>query len=520
MRRPRLWTALLLAAALLAPSCTLLDEPPRAADFIGPGPRQADAPDAPPIAAIAPDGPLELTVEQAIVLALTRNQALVVQRIEPSIERTVEQELRALFDPQISASASWLHERETLTGGSRESSGEWLVGGGLSQRLPTGTTWALDATSQLLTSNARDDRYQTRLGASINQALLRGAGTDVNLAVIRQARLDTLISQYELRGFAQALAAEVETTYWQYALARRTIEIVVNAMELAQQQVSETQKRIEAGGMARTELAAAEAELARRRENLINARSAEATLRLRLLQLLNPTDAAFWDRAIVVASAPSVEAIALESLDAYVQAALRLRPELNQARLAVRRDELELVRTRNGLLPRLDLFVALGKSSYANSFGRSLDLTGQDYDVLVGASFDYPLGNRAAEARHRRAVYTRRQALAALENLEQLAQVDVRSAYIEIQRALAQVTATAATRALQEESLRAETEKNRVGRSTSLLVAQAQRDLLESQIAEVRAVVNALQALIDLQRQSGILLQRRGIEAPGGERAD
>ena len=38
-----------------------------------------------------------------------------------------------------------------------------------------------------------------------------------------------------------------------------------------------------------------------------------------------------------------------------------------------------------------------------------------------------------------------------------------------------------------EEKLRTETEKLRVGKSTSFLVAQAQRDLLVSRIAEVRA---------------------------------
>ena len=68
-----------------------------------------------------------------------------------------------------------------------------------------------------------------------------------------------------------------------------------------------------------------------------------------------------------------------------------------------------------------------------------------------------------------------------------------------------------------EEKLRTETEKLRVGKSTSFLVAQAQRDLLVSRIAEVRALANYLKALIDLYRQDGSLLERRGIAAPGRE---
>ena len=49
------------------------------------------------------------------------------------------------------------------------------------------------------------------------------------------------------------------------------------------------------------------------------------------------------------------------------------------------------------------------------------------------------------------------------------------------------------------------------------MVAQAQRDLLVSRIAEVQALANYLKALIDLYRQDGSLLERRGISAPGRE---
>ena len=95
--------------------------------------------------------------------------------------------------------------------------------------------------------------------------------------------------------------------------------------------------------------------------------------------------------------------------------------------------------------------------------------------------------------------------------------MDVRTAYIEVNRAKKQISATIATRKLQEEKLRIETEKFRVGRSTMFLVAQAQRDLLFSQISEIEAVVNYLKALVELHRLEGSLLERRGIIAPGRE---
>jgi len=249
---------------------------------------------------------------------------------------------------------------------------------------------------------------------------------------------------------------------------------------------------------------------------LINARSELASIRLRLLRLLTQGGQEFWRGELELVSVPEAPVSVLDDLETYLDVALRLRPDLNQARLGVQRGDLDLVATRNGLLPRLDLFVSLGKSGYAGSFGGSLsDLDGPGHTAEIGLRFEFPPANRAAEARHRRAEFSRSQALLALDNLAQLAQLDVCSAYIEVERAREQVAATAATRRLQEETLRAETEKYRVGRSTSILVAQAQRVLLESQIGEVRAVVASLKALIRLHLQQGALLERRGIAAPG-----
>ncbi|MBT8490822.1 MAG: TolC family protein, partial [Deltaproteobacteria bacterium] len=191
-------------------------------------------------------------------------------------------------------------------------------------------------------------------------------------------------------------------------------------------------------------------------------------------------------------------------------------PELNQARLQVQRGDLEIVKTKNGLLPKMDFFINLGKTGYAGSFNSSVnDIDGDSYDTLVGVSLAFPLVNREARARYRKSLLSREQTEEAVKNLVQLVQVDVRSAYIEVTRAKEQISATAATRALQEEKARIEAEKFRVGKSTTLLVAQAQRDLLSSRITEIETIANYLKALIELYRLEGSLLERRGIRAPG-----
>jgi len=477
--------------------------------------------------AVPPEGPLAIAVENTILMTLENNKAFHVQRLNPAIRRTFEEQERAAFDPVAGAGVSRRRsdaQRLARSGTGTETFSSESSSGKLSLNtfFPTGTTVALEATTEMTQSSLYTDSFaSSRVGLTVTQSLLSGFGTGVNLATLRQARIDTLTSQYELRGFAESLIAEAEKTYWDYSLAERQIEIYTQSLKLAENQLTQTVETIEIGKLAETELAAAQAEVALRREGLINARSNLATIRLRLLRLLNPPGTNPWKREIVLQDQPLALDVPLDDVESHVQVALRMRPDLNQARLGVKRGDLEIVKTRNGLLPKMDLFVTLGRSGYANSFSRSLeDLDGDNYDFLAGVSLEYPFSNRYAEAYHRRAILSRKQSEEAVRNLAQLVEVDVRSAFIEVNRATEQVAATSATRKLQEEKLRAESEKFRVGKSTTLLVAQAQRDLVASQISEIQAVVNHLKALVELYRLEGSVLERRGIIAPGREPAD
>jgi outer membrane protein len=469
-----------------------------------------------------PPGPMKVTITEAILLSLENNRSLVVQRLDPSIQQTFEDQERAVFDPTTNADiAAGRVEGERLarSGSETEDFTNDFVDGIISmeQYFPTGTTVALEASTEMDDSSLYDSSfYSSRLGMTVTQALLRGYGTDVNLASLQQARLDTRMSEYELRGFSEFLVAEVERTYWDYALARRQIEIVEESLKVTRQQLTETKELIAVGRLAKAELAAVQAEVAAQQQALIEARANKESIRLQLLRLLNPPGPGIWQRKVDLIYQPILPEIKMEDVELHVAIAMLMRPILNEARLKILRDDLELVKTQNGLLPLMDLFATLGKTGYADSFGESIGNINEDnYDAVAGVNFEYPIFNRDAKALHRRALLTREQTQKALDNLSQLVEVDVRIAYIEVNRTKQQIAASSVTRMFNEEKLRTESEKLRVGKSTSFLVAQAQRDLLISRIAEVRALANYLKALIDLYRLDGSLLERRGISAPG-----
>ena len=469
-------------------------------------------------------GPLKVTIGEAILLTLENNRALVVERSNPLIQKTFEDSEQADFDPETAAEISAGRvdgERLARSGSGTESFTRDTAEGVISLRqfFPTGTTVSVEGSTDMDDSSLyREGLYSSRIGMSITQALLRGYGTDVNLATLHQARLETRLSEYELRGFTQSLVAQVERTYWDYAVAGRQVEIYEESLKVARQQLNETKELIAVGRLPKAELPAVQAEVAAQEQGLINARSDKDSIHLQLLRLLNPAGPDLWKRQIDLIYQPTLPEIKMDKVELHVEVSMRMRPILNEARLRILSNDLELVRTKNGLLPLLDLFVTLGTSGYADSFGQSVsNIDGGNYDVLAGIRFQYPIYNRDARARQQRAMLSRDQAENAFENLSQLVEVDVRTAYIEVRRSKQQIAASSATRRLNEEKLRIETEKLRVGKSTSFLVAQAQRDLLISRIAEVQALANYIKALINLYQQDGSLLERRGIGAPGRE---
>lgn len=464
------------------------------------------------------DGPLALSVEQAVLLALRNNRDLAVQQLSPVIVGAFEQIERGLFDPELFAEFAYSEDQAveaSRSTGERfgvTSDGVSAVAG-VRQRLPTGTDVEATVSHDRSISSRSPELQEARLGLTITQSLLEGFGPAVNLARIRQAQLGTLASEHELRGFTEALLAETEIAYWHYTLAETEIEIFERSLDLAKRQRDEAEQRIEVGVLARTEAAAVRAEVALREQQLIDARSTLEAQRLRLLRLLNAGPAAITlERQVHATSDPRLKAMPITDSKERLQLAQRFRPDLNEARMRLEQDRLETIVTRNGLLPRLDLFVALGKSGFDDRFDRSFgDIDGPAYDFVAGARFSHMLGNRADRGRDVAARATRQQSAAAIHNLTQLVDLDVRLAINEAERSRQQIDATAATRVLQEETFDAERQRFEVGASTALLVAQAQRDLLASQIAEVETIVNYRVALVRLYLAEGSLLERRGL---------
>ncbi|HKL22026.1 MAG TPA: TolC family protein, partial [Tichowtungia sp.] len=133
------------------------------------------------------------------------------------------------------------------------------------------------------------------------------------------------------------------------------------------------------------------------------------------------------------------------------------------------------------------------------------------YDFTAGIALSHVIGRRTAKARDLIAQTSLLQAEESLANLRALVRFDVLLAINELERSRKQIAASADTRRYREQSVQAERDRFEVGSSTALDVALAQRDLVESRIAEIEARVAYQIARTQLYLAEGTLLDRRGL---------
>jgi outer membrane protein len=460
----------------------------------------------------------DVTIQDSILKALENNPTVTIQRLQSQITSTSVQEQRAQFDPEFTVSANHSETKTEAQLGIRPeplqlTTERSRVSIGISETLPTGTTLDLNANISGSISSLYTDQAVGNLEISLTQSLLQGFGTGTNLASLRKAKIDVDISQAELKAVAENLVASVEKAYWSLYLAGEKISIKKESLALAERQLDESKERVAVGKLAEIELAAVNAEVAARREALIDAQSTYEKARLQFLYLLNPRGENMWVMLPATVDKPFVPDDAMDSVTVHEKLGLKYRADLSEARLSMKKGELDVQQTKNGLLPRLDFFVAYGRNRYAESFTDATPDPGSPYSALSsGLTLTVPFSNRSAKARHQRSIRSLEQMELSLKNMERLVALDVRSAYIEAIKSREMIEATRVTRELQQINMDAELEKFRVGKSTNILVLQAQRDFTEAKLGESEAMVGYLDSLIDLYLMEGTLLDRRGIE--------
>jgi HAE1 family hydrophobic/amphiphilic exporter-1 len=308
-------------------------------------------------------------------------------------------------------------------------------------------------------------------------------------------------SDLRLREAAVQTVAAVKRAYWTLKASLANVTVQQRSLELAGELARENKIRVDAGQIPPLDLVQAEAEVAQRRENLIRARTAaeDAEDALRRL-IVDPADAAFWQVRLDPVEEPAL-AGALPDVDAAVANALNERFDLARAGRDLENARTTVTFLTNQRLPDVRLETSyrgngLGGTQFLRAGGfpgvvtgtrpRGLgDALGQvftnDYPTWsLGLTVSYPLGRSYEAASLARGEIERRQAEQRIASLRMQAEESIRRAGRQIQSTAERIDAARAGATLAEQRLEAEQRRYAAGLSTTFLVTQAQRDLLEA----------------------------------------
>jgi outer membrane protein TolC len=195
------------------------------------------------------------------------------------------------------------------------------------------------------------------------------------------------------------------------------------------------------------------------------------------------------------------EGAAVEDL---VKEAYQNRPEIEQAVLNLKNDQITLKGVKNGLRPTVDLYGFYGSTALGGAANPSCDpaengphgcditpanygnvftnmFNGETPDRGVGVNIQIPLRNRPAQALESRSLIEYRQDQLKLQEIYNQIRIGVINAQYALTNDRASVQAAMATREYNTQALDAEKKKFKYGASTTALVLQQERNLAASE---------------------------------------
>ena len=472
---------------------------------------------------------VRLTLEEAVRRAIEHNPDLAIVRLATDVETARVGEAQGAFKPLLSStfgrSSTATPPSNSLLGTQAIDTSELFSSTGARQRLRHGGgTWSVswDA-SRIATSNpfsSFEPSLQSGVLVAFSQPLFRDRKMDSARQQCIVTTRNQESSQLRLRESVVQTVASVKHAYWTLKAAMANVTVQQRSLELAQDLVRQNRARVDVGQVPPLDLVQAEAEVAQRRENLIRAETAarDAEDRLRRL-IMDPADTGFWRLRLAPVEEP-MSASTPPDADAAVARALDGRYDLARARQDLSNADTNVQFFGNQTLPDVRLeasyrgggaggtellrtgpFPGVVTGQLNTGFG---DVLGQQFrhdfaTWSVGVTMSYPLGRSSEKAGLARAEIERKQAAHAIASLQLRIAETIRQAARQVQSTTERIDAARAGETLAAERFAVETRRFEAGLSTTFLVTQAQRDLLQAQVSLLQAMLDHQSALVDFE---------------------
>jgi outer membrane protein len=479
-----------------------------------------------------------MTLAQVIEQTLKNNLDLQIEISNPEIARALWDKNTAIFVPTFSVNynltSNTTPSSSVFTGADVERADAGSLGVSLSQNLLFGGNLGISLDNSRNTTNSRfsqiNPRYNSQLRFDLTQPLLKNFGLTATKRGIYIARYNHDKSIFALKQQVIDLIYATEEAYWNLVYSHENMAVQEKSLQLAKDLLKQNEIQVKVGVSAPMDILTAQAEVAARESDTLQARSQIQTNEENLRRILNMSQ---MPEAIVPEDKPLFIPVQA-SLNDFLQTALEKRPDIEQVRLDLKSKNVDVRYYRNQMLPDLqltasyytkglsgtpqDVVINLGGISGSGAVGGNLSDSLRDAlkslykNYSIGLQLNIPLFNTSAKADLVQARLNLEQSLLLLKKTESTIYSEVRQIIMDLETNAKIVEANRISRELADQKLAAEQKKLSVGLSTNYLVLQYQRDFANTQIAELQSLINYSLALSRVNRVLGTTLEKNNIE--------
>ena len=482
---------------------------------------------------------LELSLEDAVKRAMDNNLDIKVESYNPLAFAESVRAAQGYYDPFLTSvldkNSRTSPQSNAFSGAQEVTTKGYTWNFGLGQAVPTGGEFGLTFNNNKADTNSVfttfNPSYSSGLTLSASQPLFKNLRMDAPRRQLLVSKKNQEISDVQFRQTVVNVLAAVKGQYYELLFAIDNLAASRKSLALAQKLLDENQIKVRVGTMAPLDVVQAQSEVAGREEGVIVAendlREAEDTLKR---SIFPGNDPAMWELRVVPTDRPTAEPFPVD-VEAATQRALGNRTDMMVARKNLERSDIDVRYARSLTLPQVDVVgryggIGIGGTQLIrDGFGGTVvdtipggygDATSavfaNDFPTWrIGFNLSYPILNRSAKASSAQARLAREQVETSLRRLELTVASEVRTAARAVNTNLKRVETSRAARTLQAQRLDAEEKKFAAGMSTNFFVTQAQRDLAQAEVNEVRAIADYRKSLVTFER-----VQEAGIGSGSG----
>ena len=240
-----------------------------------------------------------------------------------------------------------------------------------------------------ITSSTSKTSYNGSYGIDANWTLYNG---NKRLNTIKQQTLNNRIAELTVAESENSIEESIAQIYVQILYAADAVKVNENTLAVSQAERDRAQQLLEAGSIAKSDLAQLESQVSTDKYQLVTAQATLQDYKLQLKQLLELDGEKEMDLYLPSLGDESVLIPLPTKTDVY-RAALTVRPEIESGKLNIQASDLDISIAKAGYIPTLSLSAGIGTT---NANGNDYSFSEQvknNWNNSLGLTVSIPIFN-------------------------------------------------------------------------------------------------------------------------------